>query len=71
MRRIKFLPKAVTVCFGEEKGFDCKNNHGCDKSANFQLDNISKFNCKTLVVLVIIYLIRVEVEKDPIYPEAL
>ncbi len=68
---VRFPPKAVTVCSGEEKGFDCKYNHGCGKSANFRLDNISKFNCRTLVVLVVIYLIRVGVEKGPIGPEAL
>ncbi len=70
MRRVRFLPKAVTVCSGEEKGFDCKNNHGSGKSANFWLDNISKFNSKTLVVLVVIYFIRVGVEKSSICPEA-
>ena len=51
MERIKFLPKTVTICFGEKKRFDCKNNHEYGKSANFWLDNINKFNCKTLVVL--------------------
>ncbi len=48
---MKFLPKAITVCYREEEGFDYKNNYGCGKSANFRLDNISKFNCRTLVVL--------------------
>ncbi len=48
---MKFMPKAVTVCSGEKEGFDCKNNHRCDKSANFRLDNLSKINCGTLVVL--------------------
>ncbi len=71
MGRVRFPPKVVTVCSGEEKGFDCKNNHGCGKSANFQQDNISKFNCRTLVVLVIIYLIRFGVKKSSIGPEAL
>ncbi len=71
MGHVRFPPKAVTVCSGEEEEFDCKNNHGCDKSAHFRLDNISKFNCRTLVVLVVIYLIRVGVEKGPISPEAL
>ena len=51
MRRVRFLPKAITICSGEEEGFDCKNNHGCGILANFRLDNISKINCKTLVVL--------------------
>ena len=48
---VRFPPKAVTVCFGKEEGFDCKNNHGCGKSANFRLDNISKFNYETLIIL--------------------
>ena len=51
MRRVRFLPKAVTVCSGKEEGFDCKNNHGCGKLANFWLDNISKINYKTLIDL--------------------
>ena len=51
MVRVRFLPKAVTVYSGKEKGFNCKNNHKCDKSANFWLDNISKINCRMLVVL--------------------
>ncbi len=51
MEHIKFLPKILTVCSGEEEGFDCKNNYKCGKLANFQLDNINKFNCRTLVVL--------------------
>ncbi len=67
---MRFPPKAVTVYSGEKKGFDCKKNYGCGKSANFRLDNISKFNCRTLVVLVVIYLIRVEVKKSLICPEA-
>ncbi len=68
---MRFLPKAVTVCSGEEKEFDCKNNHRYCKSANFWLDNISKFNYRTLVVFVVIYFIRVGVKKGPIGPEAL
>ncbi len=68
---VRFLPKAIAICFREKKGFDCKNNHGCGKSANFWLDNIGKFNCKMLIVLVIIYLIRVGVEKGLICPKAL
>ena len=35
MEYIKFLPKAVTIYFGEETGFDCKNNYGCGQLANF------------------------------------
>ncbi len=70
MGRMRFLPKVVTVCSKEKEGFNCKNNHGCCKSANFRLDNISKFNCRTLVVFVVIYLIRVEVEKGSFGIEA-
>ena len=51
MRRVKFLAKTITVCSGEEEGFDCKNNYKCGKSTNFRLDNISKINYKMLVVL--------------------
>ena len=51
MGRERFSPKVVIVCSKEEKGFDCKNNHRCGKLANFRLDDISKMNCKTLVVL--------------------
>ena len=51
MGRVRFLPKAVTICSREKKGFDCKNNHRCNKSANFRLDNISKINYRMLVVL--------------------
>lgn len=51
MRYIRFLPKAVTVCFKEKKEFDCKNNHNYGKLANFQLDNISKIHSRILVVL--------------------
>ncbi len=70
MGRVRFPPKAITVCSGEKEGFDCKNNHGYDKSATFRLDNISKFNCRMLVVLVVIYLIKVGVEKGLICPKA-
>lgn len=48
---MKFLPKVVTVCFGETARFDCKNNHGCSKLPNFWLDIISKINYKMLVVM--------------------
>ena len=71
MGRVRFPPKTVTVCSGEKKGFDYKNNHGYDKSANFWLDNISKINYKMLVILVVIYFIRVGVNKDPIGAEGL
>ncbi len=71
MRHIRFLPKAVTICSREEEGLDCKNHHGCSRSANFRLDNISKFNCRILVVLVVIYLISVGLKKGSICLEAL
>ena len=32
------------------KSIDCKNNHGCNKWANFRPDNISKINYSTLVI---------------------
>lgn len=48
---MKFLTKAITICSREEEKFDYKNNHKRGKSANFSLDNISKINYKTLVVL--------------------
>ena len=54
MRHIKFLSKDVTICSREEEGFDCNNNHECGKSANFWLDKIRKFNCRTLIVLLYI-----------------
>ena len=69
MEHMRFLSITVIVYFGEEKGFDCKNNYGCGKSANFRLDKISKINCRMLVILVIIYLIRIGFEKGPIGPE--
>ena len=51
MGRVRFSPKAITICSGEEKEFDYKNNYECNKSANFRLDNISKINYRILVVL--------------------
>lgn len=51
MGRVRFPPKAVTVFSKEKEGFECKNNHGRGKWANFWLDNISKINCRMLVVL--------------------
>ena len=48
---MRFLFKAIIVCFREKEGFDCKNNHGYGKLANFWLNNISKFNYRMLVVL--------------------
>ena len=51
MGRVRFLPKTIIVCSGKDKGFNFQKNHGCGKSANFWLDNISKFNYRMLVVL--------------------
>ena len=48
---MRFPPKAITMYSGEKKRFDCKNNHKCGKSANFWVDNITKINCRMLVVL--------------------
>ena len=48
---MRFLFKTITICFGEKKRFDCKNNHGYNKLVNFQLDNINKINCKIIIVL--------------------
>ena len=71
MGRVRFLPKAVTIYSGKKEGFDYKNNYECGKSTNFRLDNIGKINCRILVILVIIYLIRVGFEKGLIGPEGL
>lgn len=35
MRYMRFLLKTVTIYFVEKVGFDCKNNHFCDKLAHF------------------------------------
>ena len=51
MGHMRFLLKGEIICFEEEKGFDCINNHKCGKLTNFWLDNISKIYCKMLVVL--------------------
>ena len=51
---MRFPPKAVIICFEEEERFNCKNNHECGKLADFQLDNMNKFNYKMLVVLLYI-----------------
>ena len=48
---MRFLPEAVTVRSRKEEGFDCKKDHRRGKSVNFRLDNISKINYRTLVVL--------------------
>lgn len=41
MRYMRFLPKDITICFGEEIGFDYKNNYRQNNLVNFQLDTIS------------------------------
>lgn len=51
MGHVRFSPKTITVYFENKKRFDYKNNHGCSKSANFYLDNISKINYRMLVIL--------------------
>lgn len=56
MRYVKFLPKAVTICFREKEEFNCKNNYKYSKLANFWLDNNSKINCKMLIVFLYILL---------------
>lgn len=48
---VKFLSEVITVYSGEKKEFDYKNNYGYDKSANFRLINLSKINCKMVVLL--------------------
>lgn len=48
---MRFLPKIVSVYSKEKEEFDCKNNYGYGKFYNFYVNNISKMNCKTLVVL--------------------
>ena len=51
MEHVRFLPKAVTVCFRKKEGFHCKNNHKCNKSGNFWLGKIGKINYKMLIAL--------------------
>ena len=51
MGHVRFPPKVVTVYSREKKAFDYKNNYQCNKLANFWLDNISKINCRMLVIL--------------------
>ena len=46
-----FLPKAITICSRKKERFNYKNNYRCSKLANFRVDNISKINCRMLVVL--------------------
>ena len=45
---MRFPPKVVIVYSQEKEGFNCINNHKYNKSANFQLYNISKINDRTL-----------------------
>ena len=54
MEYVRFLSKAIIICFGKKEKFDYKNNYKCGKLANFRLDNISKFNCRMLIVLLYI-----------------
>ncbi len=51
MGYVRFLPKAVTIHSKKEEEFDCKTNYRCGKLTSFWFDNISKINCRTLVVL--------------------
>lgn len=51
MRYMRFLPKTITINSEKEVGFKYKNNHKYNKSANFWLDNISKIDCRILVIL--------------------
>ena len=51
MGYVTFLLKTITICSAEKEGFNCKNNHGYGKLANFWLDNISKINYRILIVL--------------------
>lgn len=48
---MRLLPKAIIISFRKKEEFDCKNNHGYNKLANFWLDNNSKINYKILIVL--------------------
>lgn len=51
MRYIRFSPNTVTIYFKEKNRFDYKNNYRRGKLDNFWLDNISKINYITLVIL--------------------
>lgn len=48
---MRFLHKVETVYSRKKTRFDCKNNYKYSKLANFQLDIISKFNCKRIIVI--------------------
>lgn len=47
---MSFLPNALTIYFKKKEEFNCKNNYGRNKLANFWLDNISKINYTMLIV---------------------
>lgn len=51
IKYVRFLPKVVSICSRKKAGFDDKNNHYQSKSANFQLDIISKIHSKKPVVM--------------------
>lgn len=51
MGYLRFLTNSVTVFSREEKGLNSKNDYGCSKLANFWPDNISKINCRILLVI--------------------
>lgn len=53
---MKFLFKAITIYFRAKKQFNCKNNYRYSKLADFKLDNISKINCKILIIILYILL---------------
>lgn len=48
---IRYLLKAVIVCYTKIAGFDNKNYYKRGKLANFWLDTISKIKCKILVIM--------------------
>lgn len=48
---MRFLSKALIICFEKKVEFDCKNNYGYNKLANFWLDTISKINFKIPVII--------------------
>lgn len=62
MKCIKFKPKAIIVYFEKEERFNYKNIYEYDILANFWLNNISKINCKMLVIMSYIPL-RLELRK--------
>lgn len=54
MSYMRFLPQIIIVYSKKKRGFDCKNNHGHSKLANFQLDIINKISYKMLIVILYI-----------------